>query len=127
MSKTKKVLERGQLVSLIVVSLVAAVIIIGLSLKKKPEVRVMDATAEQVEVVDTPGEPFQAESVYPEIEAVFHQQGRLDVYASNRIVTILRDSSGWTNPAPAEYDGRMLQLNYVLMNRTGFYSAATDC
>lgn len=114
MNESKKLLQQGQLMSVIVVSLIAAVVIIGLSLKKKPKVMVMQATADQAAAIDTLDRELPVEDYYPEIKAVFHQPGRLELYADSRLYTIARDSIGWTDPFPTVIDAQLMQLNQIL-------------
>ena len=117
MNKPRKILEGGQLVSVIAVSLIAAVLIIGLSLKKKPEVVVMNATAEQVLQVDAPADEMQVDEICTEIKSVFHQPGRLEVITDGGLFALLRDSVGWSEPMPVDIDVQALKLNYILYER----------
>ena len=76
MNKSQKISRQGQLVSVITISVIAILLVIGLSLKKKPEVVTMETMAE--EVVDTPKIPVEEHS--RQIEAVFYQPAHRRVF-----------------------------------------------
>ncbi|MCD6162776.1 MAG: hypothetical protein J7K40_10235 [candidate division Zixibacteria bacterium] len=117
MNKQRKLLQQSQLMAIIIISLISAVIIVGFSIKKKPRVATMDAAADEVLTADTLVEELltqPVEKLCPEIEAVYHQPGRLDILTGERLYTVLKDSIGWGKPKPIEYDDRIMQLNQVL-------------
>jgi hypothetical protein len=119
MNQQKKLMQQSQLVSVIVVSLLAAVIIIGFSLKKKPAVVITQATAELAESAggmkaDTDSADATQTGWQPEIKAVFHRPGRIELYADGKLFTMLKDSAGWGEPSPTFIDADLMQLNYIL-------------
>lgn len=117
MKNLQKSSQQGQLVAVIVVSVLAVILIIGLSLKKRPRVVTIQAVAEQTNPVDTliPQKPPQVYT--PEIEGVFHQLGKLAVYAGNKLYTLERDRVGWADPVSVELDVQALQLNCILFDK----------
>jgi len=118
MKKSEKLSQRGQLVSIIAVSLLAITLIVGASLKKKPRLVMVEATADQVMPIDTAQQldPDQemAVEIRPEIEKVFHNPGRFDILSGNKLYTIARDSSGWTKPVESEFDALVDQLDCIV-------------
>jgi hypothetical protein len=117
MKNLKKSSQQSQLVAVVAVSVLAVILIVGLSLKKRPKVVTVQAVADQAKPVDTliSQQPLQ---VYPpEIEGVFHRVGKLAVYAGNRLCTLERDEAGWTDPVSVGLDARKLQLNFVLFDK----------
>ncbi|OQX92501.1 MAG: hypothetical protein B6D58_02775 [candidate division Zixibacteria bacterium 4484_95] len=113
MKSIQKSSPQGQLVTLIVISVLATTLIVGLSLKKKPKVMSVQAKAEPA---DTAGISIlqQTPQVYlPEIDDVFHQPGKLAVCAGKKLHTIVRDSAGWTEPDINKLDINALQLNCI--------------
>lgn len=104
-----KMREKGQIISVIVVSLIAIVLIIGASLKKRPRVVVVEATAEQAIAADTI-EEFEAlsdtidQDRHPMIDKVFYTDGRFDVLSGNKLYTICKNSAGWGDPLTSELE-----------------------
>jgi len=118
MKKSEKLSQRGQLVSIIAVSLVAITLIIGASLKKKPRLVTVEATADQIMPIDTAaqlnsGQDMAVETC-PEIEKVFHIDGRFEILSGSKLYTIARDSSGWTYPTESEYSAFADQLDCIV-------------
>lgn len=113
MRKHNRMREKGQVISVIVVSLLAFILIIGASLKKKPRVVVVEATAEQLMPVDSvepaiepvveQEQAMAPEPVYPEIEKVFYNDDRFDILSGKLLYTVFRDSSGWCDPEVSFY------------------------
>ncbi len=113
MRRHEKMKDKGQVVSVIVISLVAFTLIIGTALKKKPRVVVMEATAEQVAPVDSiePGiehvvqveDSTVPEPVYPEIEKVFYNWDRFDMLSGKMLYTVFRDSTEWSDPVISSF------------------------
>ena len=118
MKTSEKLSQRGQLVSIIVVSLLAITLIIGVSLKKKPRLVTVEATADQVMSPDTALQLNQEaeanEDICPEIEKVFHNEGRLEILSGNQLYTIARDSTGWTEPIKSDFGSFVDQLECVV-------------
>ncbi len=107
MLKRERMRDKGQVVSVIVVSLLAFVLIIGAGLKKRPQVVMVEAIAEQAIPADTIEpviEPVVEEQVtspapsYPEIERVFYNNGKFDILSGKMLYTVMKDSSGWSDP-----------------------------
>lgn len=107
MRKQDRMKDKGQVISVIVISLLAFTLIIGAALKKKPKVIVVEATAEQVMPVDSIEpltEPMIEEEAivpkpfYPEIEKVFYRDDRFDILSGKMLFTVMRDSTGWSDP-----------------------------
>ena len=119
MTRHDKLAQRGQLVSVISISLIAIILIIGISLKKRPKVVSVQAAAEQVIPADTIGEIGEiaetpAETYHPRIDNVFFTDGRMDIQSGERLYTILKDSAGWEEPAVSDYDNFAKQLNCLV-------------
>ncbi len=118
MKKSEKLSQRGQLVSIIAVSLLAFILIIGVSLKKKPKLVMVEATADQVIPIDTAGQlDEQADlvaKIRPEIEKVFHNDGRLEILSGNKLYSITKDSAGWTDPVESELSAFADQLDCIV-------------
>lgn len=109
--------QQGQLVAVIVVSVLAIILIVGLSLKKKPRIVAVQAEAELTNTIDT---SISQQPLYiypPEIDGVFHQPGKLAVYTGNKLHTIGRDSAGWAEPVYEKLDVKSLQLNCILLEK----------
>jgi hypothetical protein len=107
--------EKGQLISVIVVSLIAAVLIIGASLKKKPKIVVVEATAEQMFSADTIEKATANDEVveyehYPQIDKVFHAGGKIDLLTGNKLYSVCRDDAGWTDPTTSYFDTFAMDL-----------------
>jgi ligand-binding sensor domain-containing protein len=115
MKNIQKSSPQGQLVAVIVVSVLAIILIVGLSLKKKPRIVAVQAEAELTNTVDTSISQQPLQVYPPEIDGVFHQPGKLAVYAGNKLHTIGHDGAGWAEPVYEELDVKSLQLNCILL------------
>jgi len=114
MNSQRRFPQQGQLLSVIIVSLLAIIIIVGLSLKKRPKIQVIEATAEQVMPGDSSLNQAEPENPCPEITAVFHEPGRIDLLANDAVFTLTRDSLGWSEPVPAAFGQHGRQLNCII-------------
>lgn len=116
MKRNETSAAKAQLISVISISLIAIVLVVGMSLKKRPKLVVVDATAEQVMPADTNDELADqpAENSKSVIERVFHSNGRFDVLAGEKLFTIMKDSSGWSAPSESELNAYGQQPNCIL-------------
>lgn len=114
MNSQRRFPQQGQLLSVIIVSLLAIAVIVGLSLKKRPRIQIVQATAEQALPNDSLIGSAEPENLCPEIVAVFHEPGRLDILTGDAVFTSNRDSLGWGDPLadPFQAEGRQLNCIY---------------
>ncbi|MCP4584078.1 MAG: hypothetical protein GY839_20895 [candidate division Zixibacteria bacterium] len=115
MKKSEKLSHRAQLVSIVTISMIAIVIIVGAALKKRPKLVVVEATADQIIPADTIPEAIpEVEEVLPQIEKVFHDSGRLEILSGEKLYTITKDSSGWTEPLASEFGAFASQMDCMV-------------
>ena len=119
MRKHDSMKEKGQVVSVIVVSLLAFVILIGAALKKKPKLAISQAAAELVAPIDTFTQAIEEiaeepvivpEPSYPEINRVFYRDGEFEVHSGNMLYTVCQDSGSWSDPYTSYYNDYAIDM-----------------
>lgn len=107
MRSKEKLSTKGQLVSIVLISLIAFILIIGASLKHKPKLVVVEATAEQVAPIDSAIEPAPEpviENHYPVIDKAYYDDSRFDFISGDKLYTVMQDSADWGNPQEIALD-----------------------
>ena len=112
MRSKEKLAAKGQLVSIVLISLIAIVLIIGASLKHKPKLVVVEATAEQVVPINSTVEPEPEpviENRYPVINKVYYDNNRFDFISGDKLYMVTQDSAGWADPQEIVLDTIAMQ------------------